>query len=117
VAKHRKKQPGKPRGQNRAGLKAPWRPGETGNPNGVPEWYRKMRAILRSHAEAALPELVQLARQRKNPKVQLAALETIIDRAGLQPFKQEPDKTEHSGVAGVRLVLPVEFVKPKPPTA
>jgi hypothetical protein len=76
-----------------------------------------MRALLRSHAEPAIEEIIEIAKQRIDRKLQLAALEKIVDRAGLQPFKIEPDKAEISGPDGAPFRLDVAFVdadhKPK----
>ena len=69
-----------------------WKKGQSGNPKGVPQWYREVRALLREKSVDAIKRVEQLSRQTKAPKIALAANFGIIDRAGLSPFKVEPDK-------------------------
>lgn len=91
----------------------PWKKGQSGNPNGVPQWYRDLRGLFREHSLPALARLVELARDPSNKKIALMACQELLDRAGLQGFKIEPDRSEISGGDGQPFRLSVAFVEPE----
>ena len=84
----------KPRGRPNPQNLRPWKKGQSGNPKGLPHWYRELRALFRENSEPAARRIVELARDASEKRLSLAACEAIIDRAGLQPFKVEPDRHE-----------------------
>jgi len=86
----------KPRGRPNPQNLRPWKKGQSGNPKGLPHWYRELRALFRENSEPAARRIVELARDASEKRLSLAACEAIIDRAGLQPFKVEPDRHEVS---------------------
>lgn len=84
-------------GKKRRGRGRPFPKGKSGNPHGVPAWFKELRALAGSHAPDAIDRLVTLMRQRRHPNVARAAAEAILDRAGLKPYSTEPDKLQVTG--------------------
>jgi len=69
-----------------------FKPGQSGNPGGLPKSHRELRALALEHSPEAIERLVTLMRQRKAPAISLGASTAILDRAGLKPFAVEPEK-------------------------
>ena len=74
----------------------PWKPGQSGNPNGRPKKNREAEAVALSNSQKAMKKLVTLI-DSEDEKVALAAAQAIIDRAMGKP-KQSLDiaKSPHT---------------------
>jgi hypothetical protein len=83
---------GRSTGKRRPPVGRPFKPGQSGNPGGLPKTHREVRALALVHSTAAVERLVELMRQRKAPSVALGAATAIMDRAGLKPFAVEPER-------------------------
>lgn len=88
-------------GGNTGNLKAPWKPGESGNPNGRPKKHREVAAKAEENAVLAVETLVKLMKSG-DERVALAAAQDILDRAVGKPkqvttnvnVNKEADPTE-----------------------
>ena len=69
-----------------AGL-VPWKPGQSGNPGGMPKGVRALQAkILLAHGEQVIPALQELLNigmdPEQQPKVRVAALTAYVAKVG-----------------------------------
>lgn len=82
------------------GLRAPWRPGESGNPSGrkpLPEWLKgKTEALLRLQADAALEGVITVqaddgeVKEKVPAKLRLEIAERLLNRLlGMAPAAPE----------------------------
>lgn len=85
------------RRKHRRGPGRPWKPGQSGNPfgvgKGVPEQVAYCRALALSHAPKAITRLAKLLNSA-DERVQVAAAEGLLDRAGLRPYALEPERID-----------------------
>ena len=81
------------RGSNTTGLKAPWQPGQSGNPNGRPKKVQTIAQLAEDASEAALKKLIKLIDSDKD-QVALAAAQAVLDRSMGKP-KQAVDVTSN----------------------
>lgn len=91
------KTPGRRRGGGRPFAKgnkpvAGFKPGQSGNPGGLPKSHRELRALFLDRSPEAADKLLDLMRSSGSEKIQREAAEAILDRAGLKGFAVEPDK-------------------------
>jgi hypothetical protein len=67
-------------GGNTANLRPPWKPGESGNPNGRPKKSLDIAAIAREQSEEAMRKIAKLMKS-DDEKIALAAANAVLDRA------------------------------------
>lgn len=89
----------------RRGPGRPFKPGQTGNPGGLPRDTRglieRARRLALRFAPKAIKALGELL-DHEDARVRVAAAEGLLDRAGLRPFALEPERVqvEHTIDAG-----------------
>ncbi len=87
----------------------PWKPGQSGNPSGLPKdiapAIMEARRLSLSHAPKAIARLAELL-DDKDPRVRLAAAEGILDRAGVKPIALDEEQGKGGGSVTVVLALP-----------
>src|SRR3954471_7557914 len=71
-----------------------WKPGQSGNPRGLPAGVREVRALALERGIEAVERLTQLMRQKKDSWLAHAAACALLDRAGAKPYQVEPDRLE-----------------------
>lgn len=75
----------------------PWKPGQSGNPSGMPKDIAPLvleaRRLALSYAPRAIERLAELVGS-KDERVAVAAAEGLLDRAGLRPYALEPERHE-----------------------
>ena len=62
-----------------------FKPGQSGNPGGLPKNVTEIRAIARQYTETAIKTLVKVARHGKSESARVAAAEAILDRGYGRP--------------------------------
>lgn len=63
----------------------PWKPGQSGNPGGMPKGIPDIKALAREHTDAALKALVEAL---KNEKTAVAAATALLDRGYGKPTQE-----------------------------
>jgi len=88
----------------------PYKPGESGNPNGRPKVNAYVRDLARAHTEAAINALAEAL---KNERTSVAAATALLDRGYGKPVQ------EIVGADGGPLLgsIEVRYVKPAEPDA
>lgn len=76
---------------NTANLRPPWKPGESGNPNGRPKKSQEIVDKAQDHADAAMDVLITLLNSDSD-KVRLQAALGLLDRVVGKP-KQTVENT------------------------
>lgn len=74
----------------------PWKPGQTGNPNGRPKKAQQIVDKAQDHAEEALKAMIDLLKS-EDERVKLQAAQAILDR-GLGKPKQTIEDNRKSEV-------------------
>lgn len=82
-------------GSNKTRGLTPWKPGQSGNPNGRPKLDAKVKELARTHAAKAFQKIVELM-DSPQPTVALAAAQEILNRA----YGKAPQSLEVSGGVG-----------------
>lgn len=67
----------------------PWKPGQSGNPDGVPKRSLKLRKLLLKHGEKAIATVLDVMANAVEPRDRLAAAKCILDFIPKQPEKRE----------------------------
>lgn len=84
--------------RNTVGLKPPWKPGQTGNPNGRPKKVQQIIDRAQEHAEAALDALIELVNS-EDERVKLQAATALLDRGLGKPKQTVEDVTSKTEVS------------------
>lgn len=71
-------------GGNTKNLRAPWKPGQSGNPNGRPKKVQTVAQLAEDNSEKALRKLIKLIDSDKD-QVALAAAQAVLDRSMGKP--------------------------------
>lgn len=71
-------------GGNTQNLMPPWKPGQSGNPNGRPKKVRELASIAEEHSEKAMRKLAKLI-DSDDDRVALAAAQALLDRSMGKP--------------------------------
>ncbi len=86
-----------PATDRRRGPGRPWRPGQSGNPTGlpreIPAAVAECRRLALAHVPTAILRLADLL-DSEDERVRVAAATAIMDRAGVGPRSWEPDRLE-----------------------
>ena len=78
-----------------------FRPGQSGNPTGLPKGVAEVRAAARQHTAAAIATLAEIAASRKAPaSARVSAAEALLDR-GWGKAVQPVDVNDTRPLAGV----------------
>jgi hypothetical protein len=84
----------------------PFRPGQSGNPNGRPKEAFHVRALARVHTEEAITTLVTIMRSSKQDRARVQAAQALLDRGWGKPIQE----MRHEGPVGepvaVKIYLP-----------
>lgn len=72
-------------------LRAPWKPGQSGNPNGRPKKVQTLAALAEDQSEKAMRKLAQLI-DSDDDRVALVAAQAVLDRVMGKP-KQSVETT------------------------
>lgn len=69
-----------------------WRPGQSGNPGGKGEPYRKLTALAREQSPEGMKQIIEIACDYQNdPRVRLVAWDIVLTRAWGKPREAAPD--------------------------
>lgn len=66
-----------------------WKPGQSGNPGGMPKGMAEVKMLARSMSAEALEKMYELMRTSSDDRVQLAAAKEIMDRGLGKPREEE----------------------------
>ena len=92
----------------------PFKPGQSGNPGGMPKGARDIKALAREHAPTALETLAAIMSDSLTPPAaRVAAANSLLDRGYGKPVQ------EVTGADGGPLLgsLEVRYIKPAEPNA
>lgn len=90
----------------------PWKPGQSGNPGGMPKGALDVKQLARNHTIAAIETLAAIMQDRDAvPAARVAAANSLLDRGFGKPSQ------EITGADGGPLLgcLEVRYVKPADP--
>jgi hypothetical protein len=88
-----------------------WKPGQSGNPVGLPEEYRHVRELAKEYTGNAVRALVEIANDERHRDRAWAA-DRLLDRA----WGQTNQKVEVTGKDGGPLVVEVRKFSDEPST-
>lgn len=92
----------------------PWKPGQSGNPGGMPKGALDVKQLARNHAATAIETLAAIMRDSlQPPAARVAAANSLLDRGFGKPVQ------EVTGADGGPLLgsIEVRYVKPAEPDA
>lgn len=79
----------------------PFKPGQSGNPGGMPKGVREVRELARQHTATAMQALVEVCANKKAPpSARVSAASTLLDRGWGKPL-QPVDINDSRPLAGV----------------
>lgn len=90
---------------NPENLMPPWKPGESGNPKGLPKGTKWLKTRLRELLEhGGLGDKVLEALIKKAQKGDVLAIREILDRIDGKVSQEVEQKTEHTGGITIKIV-------------
>jgi hypothetical protein len=84
----------------------PWKPGQSGNPNGRPKEAFHVRDLARGHTEEAITTLVTIMRSSKQDKARAQAAQALLDRGWGKPIQEMWHEGPAGEPLGVTIYLP-----------
>jgi hypothetical protein len=85
-----------------------WKPGQSGNPSGLPKGYVHVRELARQYTTEAIEALVEIVREKKHPS-RVAAIKVLLERAWGAPEQ----KVELAGKDGEALSITINIKPPE----